>query len=124
MDSNTETIRELRSKVSGAMLEFRTEMDFLVDLKHDGEISLGVYHHDNVRIVTGLEAPYKLDKSKYQVVVIMSGEWRLKHGQAVRDMIPGDTAKVPHGSPIGTTMETDDPNAKLVYVQFESYDQG
>ncbi len=117
MDKQVETIRELRGQASKALAQFRSTLKTSVHMKH---VSMSVgYSHDNVRIVKSSEAPFRLDRNKYQVVVVLIGTWTMTHGSSIRRLVPTDVVKVPVGAPVPTTMETDDPDAKFVYVQFE-----
>lgn len=119
MERTVDTIRELRASATRALTDFRSEIKTIVNLEHDGDVGELVYAHDNVRIVTGIECPHKLAKDKYQVVVVLVGEFTLKHGQQEKKMVPTDVCKVPAGKPVDTIMVTDDVNAKFVYMQFE-----
>lgn len=119
MEQQIDTIRELRASATRAMSEFRSEIKGIVKLQHDGDVGPMTYAHDNVRIVTGIECPHELDKNKYQIVVVLVGEFVLTHGNRDRKMVATDVCKVPAGSPHGTKMTTDDVNAKFVYMQFE-----
>jgi hypothetical protein len=122
MDKTVETIRELRGMASRALSDFRKQIDETITLAH---VDSGMeYSHDNLRVVTGEDSPFSLDQAKYQVLVVMVGHWMMKHGKNVRELVPTDVAKVPMGAPVPTIMETDEPNAKFVYVQFENDDRG
>jgi len=119
MERTIETIRKLRASATEAMTEFRSEIKDIVRLEHDGDVGPLAYAHDNVRIVTGIECPHELDKNKYQIVVVLIGDFVLTHGGKDRKMAPTDVCKVPAGSPHKTIMTTSDINAKFVYMQFE-----
>ena len=119
MERAVAKIRELRASASKAMQTFSQEMTNLIQLEHDGFVGEKVYTHDNVRIVTGIECPRELDRNKYQVVIVLVGNFILTHGGQEKKMAPTDVVKVPAGSPYKTIMTTDDVNAKFVYMQFE-----
>ena len=78
------------------------------------------YHHDNVKIVEADEAgfTFTLDPTKHQVVVILGGNWVMRHGSSVRRLTVTDTIKVPLDPSTGTTMRSEEPGAKFVYIQF------
>ena len=119
MDHATKTIHELRVSAAKALSVFQKDMKKIVKLEHDGDIGPVAYAHDNVRIVTGIECPHELDVGKYQVLVVLVGEFTLIHGNQQKPMVATDVCKVPSGSPYKTIMTTDDVNAKFVYMQFE-----
>ena len=80
-----------------------------------------VYEHDNVRVVESDSEHFNFDliRNKHQVVVILSGEWTMCHGETRRAMTVSDVIKVPIGSSVQTSMSTEQKGAKFVYIQFK-----
>lgn len=110
----------LRAKADKAMSAFEDSTNKIGAMHHVAVVDSKVTH-DNVRVREAHQVPFsvELDQDKFQIVVVLTGEWRMVHGKASRVLHATDIVKVPAGSPHHTLMQTDELGAKFVYVQFK-----
>lgn len=114
-----ERLKALRERASAAEAQFHGAMEGVRLFEYE-ETFLDLVH-DNVRIVEADGSPFGFgfEEAKQQIVVILRGSWRLRHGNTIQTLGVADVRKVPIESGVATRMETDEAGAKFVYIQFK-----